>query len=63
MAQDKFMFPRFTCGRQFQMGPHRYDGRLFRVIKFPSAGHATTPIGMVGGPDREQRLVAHLKEN
>lgn len=27
MAEDKIMLKCFLCGREFQFGPHRYDGR------------------------------------
>ncbi len=33
MSEDRFMFPCFMCGRQFQMGPHIYNGKFIDLYK------------------------------
>ena len=51
------------CGRQFQMGPHRYDGKFISRYQI-SVCRACYEGNWDGwAPHWEQHLVAHLKKN
>jgi hypothetical protein len=62
MAQDKFIFPCFTCGNQFQFGPHRYDGE--NIPRYQICGCRTCYAASWDGwgPHHEQRVLAHLEK-
>jgi|GraSoiStandDraft_47_1057283.scaffolds.fasta_scaffold114530_2 hypothetical protein len=53
----------FCCGKKFQMGPHRYDGKYIAYYKISlcQSCYAGNWDGI--GPYCEERLVAHLNEN
>jgi len=61
MAEDKFMFPCFMCGGQFQMGPHRYDGTTIPRYQVSLCRTCYNANWDGWGPHWEQRLMAHLK--
>lgn len=62
IREPKFMYRCFTCGGEFQFGPHVYDGRHI------AAYDMTFCMGCYGGnwdgwaPRYEPRILAHLKD-
>lgn len=63
MAEHKTTFPCFMCGRQFQMGPHRYDGTFISRYQI-SVCRACYESNWDGwAPHWGEHIVAHLKKN
>jgi hypothetical protein len=62
MATDKFMFKCATCGQEYQMGPHQYDGKHVSLYQITVC--TTCYEGNWDGwaPHYEERLIAHLKD-
>ena len=48
MTKPKAMVRCFMCDSDFQMGPHRYDGKYIRVIKSAFVKFAMMAIGTGG---------------
>lgn len=57
---DAFMFPCFLCRRQFQFGPHRYDGRAIPTwgVRFCDVCISSNHDGIV--PEAHPELMDQL---
>ncbi len=63
MSEHKIMDSCFMCGRQFQMGPHRYDGKFISGYQISVCWACYEGNWDGWAPHWEQILVAHLKKN
>ena len=62
MAQDKFMVNCNVCGRQYQDGPHRYEGHGLKRYGNIFCCNTCWETNWDGwAPHREPVLLAHLK--
>ena len=61
-SDHRIMCPCFMCRRDFQMGPHRYDGHYIGRYKLSVCDTCWNANWDGWAPDFETRLVAHLSE-
>jgi hypothetical protein len=59
--EHKIMYPCFMCGRSFQMGPHRYDGKYIARYKISVCSGCWGSNWDGWGPHQEMLLVAHIR--
>lgn len=62
MPEYKHMIPCFTCGRQFQFGPHLYAGTFIRRYQVCVCKACYDSNWDGWAPHYEQLLIAHLEE-
>lgn len=62
MTAEKIMCSCSLCGRQFQFGPHRYDGK--HIPRYQITVCMSCWDGNWDGwaPHLEERLIAHLQQ-
>jgi len=62
MAKEKFMSRCFLCGREYQMGPHKYDGKY--IPRYEMSVCMSCYEGNWDGwsPGCEEIIIAHLKQ-
>ena len=60
MDDLKFMFRCDMCGREFQMGPHVYEGEYIESYKLNACNGCFESNWDGWGPFHEERLIAHL---
>ncbi len=61
MSEEKFMFDCELCGRPYQMGPHRYDGKRIPRYDISVCGSCYKTNWDGWGPKAESPILAHLE--
>jgi hypothetical protein len=62
MVSDKFMFRCDLCGNEYQMGPHRYDGKQVPRYDIGVCMSCYESNWDGWNPRYEEFLISHLKE-
>lgn len=62
MTEPKAMVRCFMCDSEFQMGPHRYDGRYIRRYKISVCKICYDGNWDGWAPHFEERLIKHLEK-
>jgi hypothetical protein len=62
MSEFKFMVRCFMCGSEFQMGPHRYDGKHIPRYKIDVCRACYDGNWDGWAPHCEERLIEHLEK-
>lgn len=63
MDATRIMYPCISCGRQFQFGPHRYDGKVAKLYGNAPVCNTCWNANSDGwGPSVESKLLTVLKE-
>jgi hypothetical protein len=60
---EKFMFTCDICGKQYQMGRHRYEGKQIPRYKLGVCGTCYESNWDGWGPLHEAKFIAHLKKH
>jgi hypothetical protein len=61
MNDEKVMTVCDLCGNQFQMGPHRYDGKWINRYQLSVCRSCYNGNWDGWGPFAEEKLIPHLK--
>ncbi len=63
MPESKHMGKCFFCGREFQCGPNRYDGKFLSNYKIEVCRQCYDANWDGWAPHYEEKLIAHLRQN
>ncbi|MDO8734798.1 MAG: hypothetical protein Q7K21_06535 [Elusimicrobiota bacterium] len=62
MKSEKFMYQCFMCGRKYQFGPHKYDGKHIPQYKIDVCLSCYKNNWDGWAPHYEKKLISHLEE-
>jgi hypothetical protein len=62
MPKEKFMYQCFMCGREYQYGPHKYEGREISRYKINVCNVCYDANRDGWSPEYQEKLIAHLKK-
>ncbi len=62
MPEPKIMDRCFTCGSEFQMGPHQYDGKFIPRYKISVCRICYDGNWDGWAPQSSDRIIKHLKK-